>query len=164
MVPLMTPPSQIVESPARRPRLLARRWRSWRAHVVALLWALAVELGLRVTSLPRLARLLDVHLDLNGAGENPPPEATMAFFTTSQRQRIEAIDRVLRRWPLGDTCLRRSLLWGHALRSRAPRLRIGVARNTSGEIIAHSWLEFDDHAVSLGLDPAVDYRPFGGPA
>lgn len=134
-------------------------WRFLRAYVVAIVWISVVEAGLRLRPLPVLARWLGVPLDSTRSKAPPPPEVEEQAFGRGEWIRVRAIDRAISRWPFGDTCLRRSLVWGHALRGRAPKLRIGVARSAEGAVIAHSWLEFD--GVSLGLDPDTDYQPLG---
>ena len=136
-------------------------WLSTRAHLVALFWACVVEVGLKTRPLPALAERLGTPLAEPDADRTSPAEATSKNFTYKEWIRLRAIDRVLRRWPFGDTCLRRSLVWGHSLRARSPRLQIGVARDGVGTIIAHSWLVFGDE-MSLGLDPDVTYLPLGG--
>lgn len=133
-----------------------------RAHVVALVMACVVEIGLRLSSLPVLSARLGVPLDLDaGRSATQPPEATAANLTRRQRLRIRAIDRVLQRWPFGDTCLRRALINGYTLRSRSPVLRIGAARNDDGDVLAHAWIEFD--GLALGTSTDHGYRALQTP-
>jgi hypothetical protein len=122
--------------------------------------AALIELGLRVTTLPRLASWLGVPLDTGRRGVPTPPEVTAARLTPSQQARVAAIGAVYRRWPFGDTCLRRALADGHTLRSRSPVLRVGVTRR-DGAVLAHAWIEFD--GMSLGSDPAAGYAALSTP-
>ena len=134
----------------RRARL---RW----AREVALVAVLAVvvEVGLRVTTLPRLARLLRVRLDLQDPGavlDDPPVLPGWA------RRPARATAVVLAHRPFRDTCLRRCLVLGSRLRGLHPVLRIGVRRSGTGRWEAHSWLEVDGRA----LDPSYGgYSTFG---
>jgi hypothetical protein len=121
--------------------------------VVALGRAVLIELGLRLTTLPRLASWLGVPLD-TGRRDAPPPEVTAEHLTASQLARLAAVGAVYSRWPFGDTCLRRALAVGHTLRSRKPVLRVGVTRQ-GGAVRAHAWIEFDGE--SLGSDPSAGY-------
>jgi hypothetical protein len=105
---------------------------------VALALAVVVEVGLRTTTLPRLARALGTPLAVDGFdayagpadGPGLPPWAV---------ERIEAAWRVLRHWPFGDTCLRQALVCGRMLRRLQPALQLGVAK-VDGVIRAHAWL------------------------
>lgn len=135
--------------------------------------ALLVEAGLALTSsrvpralrlsLARLARWCGTCLDLAA-----DPADTTADLTSGQdettaeaalladpgvRRRVHAVDAVLRRWPAGDTCLRRCLVLGHRLRSLQPRLRLGAVARDDGRLGAHAWLVVA--GVALG-DPLED--------
>ncbi|MFC7494564.1 MULTISPECIES: lasso peptide biosynthesis B2 protein [unclassified Nocardioides] len=148
----MTLPRRIPRvTPAEIPSLLA-----------ALLLAVVVEVGLRVTTLPRLARLLGTRLVMDGidadaaAGSTdrstpPPPLPPWAI------KRLCAVRRVLRHWPFGDTCLRQALVGGGRLRRLDPALVVGVAK-IDGEVRAHSWLLVNG-AVVDPLFAAGSYRP-----
>jgi hypothetical protein len=52
---------------------------------------------------------------------------------------MEATRRVLRHWPLGDSCLRQALVCGWLVRRLRPRLQLGVAK-VDGEVRAHAWI------------------------
>lgn len=124
-------------------------------HVKVAALGVAVELGLRVLRLPRLAALLGIAL-VDGADERQ--SASSADAPDLRRTvYIESVDRVLRRWPCGNTCLRRALVLGALLRRERPVLMLGVKRDEAGETAAHAWIEID--GVSLD-DSAVDYRAF----
>lgn len=74
------------------------------------------------------------------------------------RRAARAIDRILRRWPFGDTCLRRALILGFLLRRLDPILQIGVRRDDAGDIAAHAWLV----VAGTTHDPmAAQYLSFG---
>lgn len=72
------------------------------------------------------------------------------------QHRVRVVVAVARRWPFGDTCLRRCLAIGLLIRTHEPRLHLGVRRNESGEITAHSWLVVGGRSI----DPAsAAYAP-----
>lgn len=112
--------------------------------LVALGLALVVEVGVRVVPLPRLAMWLGVPLHTEGAS-SPLAEVALAPWAVL---RLRAVSRVMRRWPFGDTCLRRCLVAGHRIRALHPCLRIGVS-NGEGAFLAHAWLEVG----GTSLDP-----------
>jgi hypothetical protein len=108
----------------------------------AALVAVFVEVGLRAVSLPRLCRWLRLELSRDAPVGPPVAEGLSASGAVEWR----AVTRLLRHWPGGDTCLRRSLVAGRLLRALHPVLRIGVDRN--GEPIrAHAWLEIAGQPV-----------------
>lgn len=124
---------------------------------VALVVSLAVEVGLRRTPLPVLARRLGVDLD------QEPDDSLVAWraSTVTDQRRLRNARRVLRRGPAGDTCLRQALLLGQRLRHHAPRLHVGVAR-VDGAVKAHAWLSLQ----GARLDPlrsAHRYLPLQAP-
>jgi hypothetical protein len=103
----------------------------------ALALAIAVEVGLRTTTLARLARALGTPLAVEGfdaySGTAGVPLPGWAVL------RMNAARRVLRHWPFGDTCLRQALVCGWLVRSLRPALQLGVAK-VEGEVRAHAWL------------------------
>lgn len=126
-------------------------------HLPVVAVTAAVEIGMRTLRLPRLARLLGVRLETHGqpVEDAAPPDPTVVRRV---RRAGRAIDRVLRRWPFGDTCLRRALILGFLIRRLGPTLLIGVRRNEEGEIAAHAWLVVG----GTTLDPlAAQYLSFG---
>jgi hypothetical protein len=125
--------------------------------VVVLAVAVAVEIGLRTTSLPRLTRSLGIRLDL-GSGE--PTHGDPPVMPDWAGRSADRVDALLRHWPPGDTCLRRCLLLGHRLRGFGPVLRIGVRRGPGGELLAHSWLEIDGRSLDV---EATGYGALGDP-
>lgn len=126
--------------------------------------ALVVEGGLRLgdprlprrvrVTLPALTRWLGVRLDLDGDPNlSGPSDGTAAApdLPPWAARRAVAVDRVFRRWPGGDTCLRRALVLGRRLAPLHPTLRLGALAAPDGELTGHAWLE-------------VDGRPLGEPA
>ena len=111
--------------------------------MVAVGLLLAIEIGLRCSSLPTVCRLLGIGLALDGRAvpSDPPP-----VLPPWSRRPLRVAALVAVRWPAGDTCLRRCLLVGHRLRRLKPVLRIGV-RRVSGEFSAHSWLEIGGRSL-----------------
>lgn len=111
------------------------------ATFAALVVACVAEVGLRVTTLPRLARFLGTPLAV--AGDPEPPSTRSgpgaARLPLNARQQVRATRRVLRHWPFGDTCLRQALISGNRLRHLEPTLHVGVAK-IDGEVRAHAWL------------------------
>lgn len=105
-----------------------------------------IEWGLHRRPLPTLADGLGVPLVTNGGilATEPFDER----LTADERRSLRAVRRVLRHWPWDDTCLRRALATGYALRHRGPSLRVGVTK-TDGVVKAHAWLEIDGRT----LDP-----------
>jgi len=129
-------------------------------HVLVLAVTVVVEIGLRTITLPRLVRLLGVRLDVDGSSLQETGSADPGISRQIRRSG-RAIDRVLRRWPFGDTCLRRALILGFLIRRLDPTLLIGVRRDEAGEIAAHAWLA----VAGTTLDPAAaHYLSFGDQA
>jgi hypothetical protein len=105
---------------------------------VALAVALIVEVGLRTTTLPRLARALGTPLAVNGFDAYADP-ADAVLLPDWAVLRMHAVRRVLRHWPFGDTCLRQALVCGAMVRRLRPALQLGVAK-VDGDVRAHAWL------------------------
>lgn len=110
------------------------------ATLAALAVAAVVEVGLRWTTLPRLAARLGTPLaaTVGGVPDSPTGPLVLVLPPWARRQ-VSATRRVLRRWPFGDTCLRQALISGQRLRRLGPELHVGVAK-IDGEIRAHAWL------------------------
>lgn len=143
---------------------MSRRWlrlvRELPASLAALTVAGIVEIGLRVTTLPRLAQLLGVPLAVSGTKQGAARSGPTVLSPAARRQ-VRATRRVMRRWPFGDTCLRQALVSGQRLRRLRPELHIGVAR-IDGEVRAHAWLTIDGGI----LDPmaaAASYQDLTAP-
>lgn len=104
--------------------------------------AFAVEVGLRLLSLPNLACRIGVQLE---SGVDASPQAPRGLLRSEARL-LRVAELVFRDWPFGGPCLRRSLVCGFFLRSRQPVLKIGVTRN-GGSMTAHAWIEIDGAPV-----------------
>lgn len=103
-------------------------------------WLAVVEVGLRSTTLPRLARLLGVPLDAGGTTVGTPAPQRLVLTAREQR-RLRVLAAVVKRWPFGPgPCLRQSLVAGRILRRHGPRLRLGAAPTGDG-VLGHAWLE-----------------------
>lgn len=132
---------------ARRPfpegdaRVHIRRAVGLSAASMQLLWLFVrVEIGLRFDDLPSLCRRLGIRLDgsPDADGSAPRPLSRRAAMDA-----VTLVRHVSRRWPWGDTCLRRSLVLGAALASARPTLVLGVRKSRDGDFAAHAWLEVD---------------------
>lgn len=120
--------------------------------------ALVVEAGLRLSTLPRLTRLLGIRLAEDCvSGKQQDSALRPGLPVTWIRRRALAVNRVFRHWPFDDTCLRRALVLGHRLRRLDPALVIGVRYDESGAVAAHAWLV----VAGVSLDPlATQYEAF----
>jgi hypothetical protein len=133
--------------------------------VAALAVAVCVEVGLRVTTLPRLCARLGIATDVpttstSARAADTPGPAVVAVLPVAARAAVAACDRVLRVWPFGDTCLRRCLVLGQRLRRLHPVLRIGVhMQRPGGRPGAHSWLEIGGSPLEAGVE---QYAVLGG--
>jgi hypothetical protein len=128
-----------------------------RQFLVALAVAFAVEVGLAISTLPRLTKLFGIRL-AEDSGDEPTGRATDVapeWF----RRRSAAVRSVFRHWPFGDTCLRRSLVLGQRIRRLGPVLVIGVRHDEHGKLTAHAWLTVG----GVALDTlAEQYAPLRG--
>ena len=125
---------------------------------VAFAVAAVVEVGLRTTTLPRLARALGTPLAVDGFDAYAASAAATALPPWAVR-RMHAARRVLRHWPFGDSCLRQALVCGRLVRRLSPALQLGVAK-VDGEVRAHAWLVVGGTVV----DPrraVSSYQPLG---
>ena len=104
----------------------------------ALVLAVVVEVGLRTTTLPRLARALGTPLAVDGY-DAYADGADAVLLPRWAVLRVHAARRVLRHWPFGDSCLRQALVCGWLVRRLRPALQLGVAK-VEGEVRAHAWL------------------------
>ncbi|WP_442970014.1 lasso peptide biosynthesis B2 protein [Rhodococcus sp. AW25M09] len=116
-----------------------------------------VELALRVTSLERVCRLLDVSFDVSTCASTDLYDQSDPHVVRSQRR----VERVSRRIGLGDRCLRRCVVLAVEIRDSTPILRIGVRRLNDKSFAAHSWLELAGGSLDSDANqyqPAVDPR------
>ena len=118
-----------------------------------LLAVLAVEIGLRRSQLERTARLLGVPLQLEPAS---PHERAGAVPEAELARAARLAGAAVRRMPVPDSCLRRSLVAGHLLRRHHPSLRLG-ATDGPGPHRGHAWIELPS-GQTLGARDGV--RPF----
>jgi Transglutaminase-like superfamily len=102
--------------------------------VVTCLVSFRVERSLRRDPLPVTARKARVHLLGDGA-----PVVPGGPLPAWAKRRISLTTAVMRRGPVADTCLRRSLVLGHRLSRLEPSLIIGVRAGADGTA-AHAWL------------------------
>lgn len=126
----------------------------------ALAVAVGVEVGLRLLSLPALARLAAVEVDTGTSGGRA--SVPQHLLGPADAARYRAAQRVLMWWPFGRSgqCLRMALTAGRLLRHREPRVCLGVVRRDSGTG-AHAWLVID----GMVFDPAAaDCVPLVRPA
>jgi len=119
---------------------------------VAAVVALVVEIGLSISTVPRVTRLLGIR----NVGDLEVMSAGAAVDVDWIRRRSTQVHRVFRRWPFGNTCLRRALVLGQRIRRLDPLLVIGVRHDEAGRLLAHAWLVVGGTA----LDPmAAHYAP-----
>jgi hypothetical protein len=124
---------------------------AWPTLIATAAVAGAFEVGMRLLSLPRLARLAGMRLGTQPRRASDAHDAVTEALTPQQRRRVWATERVYAAWPFGDTCLRRALVLGHHLRDQNPLLRIGVTAGSGARggacadqcepIAAHAWVE-----------------------
>lgn len=122
----------------RRLRIPRVRMAEVPALCAALVLTVVVEVGLRTTTLPRLARALGAPLALDGY-DAFADGADAVLLPSWAVLRVHAARRVLRHWPFGETCLRQALVCGWLVRRLGPALQLGVAK-VEGEVRAHAWL------------------------
>ncbi len=128
------------------------------ATLRALVLIARIEIGLRTSPLPRLAGRLGVELDRRGGARAVLPPAEPGLFTATEQRRLDAVDRVLRHWPPGGTCLRRGLAAGRVLTDHGPVLVLGVAAD-GAELRGHAWVEVAGSTV--GDDEKQPYHLLG---
>lgn len=119
--------------------VLRRSFRLFDPQVV--LVAIVVEVGLRLSTLPRLTHLLGIRLAHDCESDQKPDSGNPPGLpVTWIRPRALAVNRVFRHWPFEGTCLRRALVLGHRIRRLDPALLIGVRHDDSGAVAAHAVL------------------------
>jgi len=118
--------------------------------------AARIEYSLRRRDLPATATRFGMQLggpsleaSLPARREPLPPWAV-------RRARLALI--LLKWWPFGDTCLRKSLVIGNRLTALSPQLFIGVrSSGGQGSISAHAWLK----VCGIDIDPtSANYVAF----
>jgi Transglutaminase-like superfamily len=123
---------------------------------LTLVLAVVVELGLRLMGLPRLLRLLGLRMSTDGTAAR----AGHPVLPVWAKRRMRNVDRCMRRWPAGDTCLRRALLSGQRLHALGPVLRLGV-RVQDTEVHAHAWLEIYGQSMDPHTEGFAPLRSIG---
>jgi hypothetical protein len=118
--------------------------------------ATRIEISLRRRGLPSTAARFGVRLAKPLAAAEPPMPRERLPAWAVRRARLVQI--FMRRWPLGDTCLRKSLVIGNRLAALSPELFIGVrAAERDGSVAAHAWLRIR----GIDIDPtSADYLAF----
>ena len=111
--------------------------------------AVIVEVGLRLSTLPRLTRFLGIRLAPDGEPEQQDATDPADLPAAWIRRRVVAMNRVFGHWPFDGTCLRRALVLGHRIRRLHPTLVIGVRHDDAGLLTAHAWLVVS----GIALDP-----------
>lgn len=144
-------------------RVIRRRERfcpdGFLVNIAAALLFACTEVGLRLTSLGRLASCMGISLGLDSSG--PAPRGVPSYLSERERRLCRAVNRVTRRWPFGGgACLRQSLTVGLILRHHHPRLRLAVGRDGAGKVVGHAWIEVDGWSVT---EPG-DLLPLPDPA
>ena len=119
------------------------------AIVVAVL-LLRAEVLLRRRPVDRVAATYGMLFDEEGPEQTGP-----VALTDEERRWLHSGDRLMTRWPLDGSCLRRSLVLGWILRRREPELVIGT-RLEDDEIKAHAWVRLG--AIDLDPDAAQHLR------
>lgn len=111
--------------------------------VVVVWWLGVAELGVRLVTLPRVARLMGAPLAVDEVLDSPRRLSVRPV----ERRRLQLVETLGARWPFcAGPCLRQALVAGHVLRRWHPRLRIG-ARLDSTAIAAHAWVEVAGQSV-----------------
>ncbi len=116
------------------------RWTTTQVTLVVM----AIEVGLRMVSVARLARWMKVPL---ATDQSPPPLAgadDLDGLSDVEQRAYGAVGWVLARWLYDGTCLRRALALGFFLRRRHPVLRLGMVDEAGA--VAHAWIEVGGQA------------------
>jgi hypothetical protein len=132
-------------------RVVAQSWRrlSWSYRwttVQATCAMVAVELGLHLVSVARLARWMGVPLAVDQASPPVAGPDDLGTLNGAEQRAYWALGWVLARWLYDGTCLRRSLALGWFLRRRHPVLRLGMIDGVGPT--AHAWIEIDGRAFN----------------
>lgn len=117
--------------------------------------AARIELSLRRHGLPATASRFGLHLGGPSSANAPTRREPLPSWAV-RRARLAVL--LMRRWPFGDTCLRKSLVIGNRLSALSPQLFIGV-RSSKGEGFqsAHAWLQIN----GINIDPtSAEYIAF----
>ncbi len=110
-------------------------WTTGLEYLKVLALAGITEVALRRVPLGRLARLHGVAFAAAPTSGEPLDE-----LPAWAAHRLRVVGRVMGRWPVDGTCLRHALVAGHRVRALQPELKLGVAKDDTGKIVAHAWL------------------------
>lgn len=136
-------------SPLRR--LIRLRPRDLGQVIAVALLLVRAEVLLRWRPVDRVAATYAMLFDEEGPTQTGP-----VALTDGERRWMHNGHRLMSRWPLDRSCLRRSLVLGWILRSRRPELVIGT-RLDDGELVAHAWVRLGQ----IDLDPdASEHQRF----
>lgn len=120
-------------------------WSTRVEYLKVLALACVTEVVVRRVPLARLARLYGVAF-VPGPRAVAPPDELPAWAA----RRLRIVGRVMGRWPVEGTCLRHALVAGQRVRALHPELKLGVAKDDSGKVVAHAWLVLGGRS----LDPS----------
>jgi len=112
----------------------------------------AITLGLKLLSFQTLRRLVTSEVrPRTGLPEQDRPAA----------ERIAWAVRVAGRYVPATTCLSQALTVQRLIKSHGypARLYIGVAKNETGQLEAHAWVESQDKIIIGGLQDLAHYTP-----
>jgi hypothetical protein len=110
-------------------------WSTRLEYLKVLAVASVTEVALRRVPLVRLARLYGVTFVAE-----PPAVAPLDDVPAWAARRLRVVGRVMGRWPVNGTCLRHALVAGQRVRALQPELKLGVAKDDTGAVVAHAWL------------------------
>ena len=121
-------------------KVLGHRRADYATMAEGVLFALAIEGGLRLTSVARVLRQIDRLQPRAGTVESRPSYPLDRFAAAAYRL-----------LPVKATCLRESLVLYALLRRRgaAPRLCVGVKKD-GAQLKAHAWVACDGMESSAG--------------
>jgi len=124
--------------------------------IATLIAAARIELSLRRRGLPATASRFGLRLGgPSSPTDTPLPRHPLPSWAIRRARLAVAL---MRWWPFGDTCLRKSLVIGNRLAELSPQLFIGV-RSSGGQpfTAAHAWLQIN----GIDIDPtSADYVAF----
>ncbi len=143
-------------------RAVARSW--WRQHwryrvliVEVTLVVIAIEIGLKLSNIARLARAAGVPLATHHAAPPIGAPDDLSSLCEHEQRVYWAVCWVMDRWLYDGTCLRRALAFGWFLRRRHPVLRLGMLDEHG--TVAHAWIEVE--GVAFGAQSVT--RAFATP-
>lgn len=121
-------------------------WRFRRATLRVFCVVIAVEIGLRLFAIDRLAAIIGVPLVVDDTDSPPIDRDDVSVLSPAEQTSYWAVSWVMDRWLFDGTCLRRALTFGWIVRRRHPILRLGMLDKEG--TIAHAWIEVEGHAFN----------------